>query len=322
MLTRIQYRAGFGCSGFVRLVSLRGWHLSSIDTSRMIQALQAAMRPFAAAASGPTDDFEDAWETAGEDILKALRGTTSGTAGAAQPAAAPAGAQMEFDSDGEAAPQAQLAATEERLAAAERRASDAERRASDAEKRLAAERKAREAAERKAHDAAACTVAEGKRADYLEGELRTADRGYQALQSLFSEERKRRRAAEKALREAQARPASTSLVGRSGGALAAAPQRAVARPAPRRRPPSRERTPPPPPQAGPAELGGKRKPPNSANPPTPDPGQPSATVAFELADNFDGGGPAGEAERRGSDQRRRATKKSCAPGEGQSYEQT
>ena len=228
---------------------------------------------------------------------------------------------MEFDSDGEAAPQAQLAATEERLAAAERRASDAERRAAELEKCLAAERKAREAAERKALDAAACTVAEGKRANYLESELRTADRGYQALQSLFSEERKRRRAAEKALQEAQARPASTSLVGRSGEALAAAPQRAVPRPAPRRSR-SRERTPPPPPRAGPAELRGKRKPPDSANPPTPDPGQPSATVAFELADNFDGGGPAGEADRAGSDQRRRAMKKSCAPGDGQSYEQT
>lgn len=282
----------------------------------MIQALQAVMRPFADATSGPTDDFEDRLKASKAAIAQALRDAKNGTAGAAQPAAAPAGAQMEFDSDGEAAPQAQLAATEERLAAAERRASDAERRAAELEKCLAVERKAREAAERTSRDAAACTAAEGKRADYLEGELRTADRGYQALQSLFSEERQKRRSAEKALREAQARPASTSLVGRSGGALAAAPQRAVPRPAPRRSP-SRERTPSPLPRAGPAELRGKRKPPNSANPPTPNQGQPSATVAFDVAETFDGGGPAGEADRR-SDPQRRAMKKSCAPGEGQS----
>ena len=279
----------------------------------MIQALEAAMKPLAGAASGPTDDFADRLKATKAAVAQALRDGKNGTAGAAQPAAAPAGAEpMQLDGGNEAELRARLAATTRRLAAAERRASDAE-------KRLAAERKAREAAERKAHDAAACTVAEGKRADYLEGELRTADRGYQALQSIFSEERKKRRAAEKALREAQARPASTSLVGRSGGALAAAPQRAVPRPAPRRRSPSRERTPPPPPRAGPAELRGKRKPPESAQPPTPDPGQPSATVAFEVADNFDGGGPAGEADRVGSDPRRRAMKKSaCAPGEGQS----
>ena len=280
----------------------------------MIEKLRTLIKPLADAASGPTAEFADTLEASKAAIAQALRDAKNGTAGAAQPAAAPAGAQMEFDSDGEAAPQAQLAATEERLAAAERRAAELE-------KCLAAERKAREAAERKALDAAACTVAEGKRADYLESELRTADRGYQALQSLFSEERKRRRAAEKALQEAQARPASTSLVGRSGGALAAAPQRAVPRPAPCRSR-SRERTPPPPPRAGPAELRGKRKPPDSANPPTPDPGQPPATVEFDFTETFDGGGPAGEAERRGSDQRRRATKKSCAPGDGQSYEQT
>ena len=281
----------------------------------MIETLRTLIKPLADASSGPTDDFADTLQASKAAIAQALRDAKNGTAGAAQPDAAPAGTEpMQLDGGNEAELRAQLTATTRRLAAAERRASELE-------KRLAAERKAREAAERKALDAAACTVAEGKRADYLEGELRTADRGYQALQSILAEERKKRRAADKALREAQARPASTSLVGQSGGALAAAPQRAVPRPAPRRSP-SRERTPPPPPRAGPAELGGKRKPPNSANPPTPDPGQPPATVEFDFTETFDGGGPAGEAERRGSDQRRRATKKSCAPGEGQSYEQT
>ena len=276
----------------------------------MIETLRKLIKPVAEAASGPTAEFADTLEASKAAIAQALR-DAKGTAGAAQPAAAPAGAQqMDFDSDDEAALRTHLATMTQR-------ATIAERRAAELEKCLAAERKAREAAERKARDAAACTVAEGKRADYLEGELRTADRGYQALQSLFSEERKRRRAAEKALREAQARPASTSLVGRSGGALAAALQRAVPRPAPRRSR-SRERTPPPPPRAGPAELRGKRKPPNSANPPTPDPGQPSATVAFDVAGTFDGGGPAGEADRVGSDPLRRAMKKSCAPGEGRS----
>ena len=83
-------------------------------------------------------------------------------------------------------------------------------------------------------------------------------------------------------------------------------------PPPRRRPKSasvkrndaRERTPSPLPRAGPAELRGKRKPPNSANPPTPNQGQPSATVAFDVAETFDGGGPAGEADRRSDPQRR------------------
>ena len=277
----------------------------------MIATLRTLIKPLADAASGPTAEFADTLEASKAAIAQALR-DAKGTAGAAQPAAAPAGAQqMDFDSDDEAALRTHLATMTQR-------ATIAERRAAELEKCLAAERKAREAAERKALDAAACTVAEGKRADYLEGELRTADRGYQALQSLFSEERKKRRAAETALREVQARPASTQ----SSARALAVPQRAVQRPAPRRRSPSRERTPPPPPRAGPAELRGKRKPPNSANPPTPDPGQPSATVAFDVAGTFDGGGPAGEADRRGSDPQRRAMKKSCAPGEGQSYEQT
>jgi len=100
----------------------------------------------------------------------------------------------------------------------------------------------------------------------------------------------------------------------STGALAAAPQRAVQRPAPRRSR-SREATPPPPPQEGPAELGGKRKPPDSAQPPTPEEGQPSGTVAFAF-EGPDGGGP--RMPLIGEDPRRRAMKKSCAPGEGQS----
>ncbi|CAH0380201.1 unnamed protein product, partial [Pelagomonas calceolata] len=275
----------------------RRQHSSSIDTSRMIQALQAAMRPFADAASGPTDDFADTLEASKAAIAQALRDAKNGSAGAAQPAAAPAGAEpMQLDGGNDAELRARLAATTQR-------ATEAERRAAELEKRLAAERKAREAAERKTRDADACTVAERKRADDLEEELRIADRGNLALQSKFAEERKARRAAEKALREVQRRPASTSLLAQSSArALAAAPQRAVPRPAPLRRSPSRERTPPPPPRAGPAELGGKRKPPNSANPPTPDPGQPPATVEFDFTETFDGGGPAGEAERRGSDQ--------------------
>ncbi len=278
----------------------------------MIGTLRTLIKPVADAASGPTAEFADTLEASKAAIAQALRDAKNGTAGAAQPAAAPAGAEpMQLDGGNEAELRPQLAATTQR-------ATEAERRAAELEKCLAAERKAREAAERKARDAAACIVAERKRADDLEEELRIADRGNLALQSKFAEERKKRRAAETALREVQARPASTSLLAQSSARALAVPQRAVQRPAPRRRSPSRERTPPPPPRAGPAELRGKRKPPDSANPPTPDPGQPPATVEFEVADNFDGGGPAGEVDRVGSDPRRRAMKKSCAPGEGQS----
>jgi len=343
------------------------------ELRKMIQALQAAMRPLAGAASVPTDDFADRLKATKAAVAQALRDGKNGTAGASQPAAAPADAQqMEFDSGDEAAPQAQLAETTQREADAERRAADAAARLADAEKCLVAEREAREAAEareaserrrREAADARAARerderLAAESRANAAEARAEKERARADAAEARATDERSRADAAEESAAKARtradaaearapsARPefldhrsrgwrsaggptefgswrradaapsCSNSLLARlSTGALAAAPRRAVQRPAPRRSR-SREATPPPPPQAGLAELGGKRKPPESAQPPTPEEGQPPGTVAFAF-EGPDGGGP--RMPFIGEDPRRRAMKKSCAPGgEGQS----
>ena len=90
----------------------------------MIATLRALIKPLADASSGPTDEFVDTLEASKAAIAQALRDAKNGTAGAAQPAAAPA-KQMELDGGNEAELGTQLAVITRRLADVDRRASDA-----------------------------------------------------------------------------------------------------------------------------------------------------------------------------------------------------
>lgn len=90
----------------------------------MIATLRALIKPLADASSGPTDEFVDTLEASKAAIAQALRDAKNGTAGAAQPAAAPA-KQMELDGGNEAELGTQLAVITLRLADVDRRASDA-----------------------------------------------------------------------------------------------------------------------------------------------------------------------------------------------------